>query len=165
MIWSLRSEEMARPVAEGQDFLPTLPAGRVCPVAGPVEFEDSWGEQRPWGRVHRGTDMDAARGTPLVAIERGTILQSGWHWAGGFGIYLLGERSGDVYYYAHLDGIRRGIRPGVDVELGELVGWVGFTGNAGSAHLHFGWMPDHGAGWVDLEGLENPYPLLVRLCE
>jgi len=146
------------------DVLPTMPVARICPVDGPHHFTDTWGEARAWGREHKGTDIDAERGTPLVAVERGVIVQRGWHWAGGFGVYLLGSISGDVYYYAHLDWIHPSVRPGVWVDAGEVLGWVGFTGNAESAHLHFGWIPDHGPGWVDLDGLANPYELLRNIC-
>jgi len=136
----------------------------VCPVDGPVSFTDTWEEARAWGRTHKGTDLDARRGTPLVAIEAGTIVQTGWHWAGGFGVYLYGERTRDVYYYAHLAWIDPGIARGVEVEAGDLLGWVGSTGNAESPHLHFGWMPDHGWDWIRLDLMENPYELLSTVC-
>ena len=134
---------------------------RVCPVAGPHEFEDTWGAARAWGRTHKGTDMEAERGTHLVAIEAGRIIQADWHWAGGRGLYLLGAVTGDIYYYAHLDGYAPSIAPGVTVAAGDHVGYVGSTGNAhGYSHLHLGWMPGGGT----LEDLENPYELLVTLC-
>jgi peptidoglycan LD-endopeptidase LytH len=141
-----------------------LPPGRVCPVAGALWFEHTWGEERPWGRTHKGEDLHAARGTPLVAIESGTIVQSGWHWSGGFGVYLEGYYSGDVYYYAHMTWTAPGILPGKVVEVGDLLGWVGSTGNADSPHLHLGWIPDNPGRWVDLDRLADPYPLLVGLC-
>jgi len=141
-----------------------LPPGRVCPVAGPHHFEHTWAEARPWGRAHKGEDVHAEPGTPLVAIESGTIVQSGWHWSGGFGVYLEGYYSGDVYYYAHMAWIPREIRPGVVVRVGDLLGWVGRSGNATSPHLHLGWIPHNPGRWVDLDGLADPYPLLVGLC-
>jgi murein DD-endopeptidase MepM/ murein hydrolase activator NlpD len=141
-----------------------IPGGRVCPIPGDRDFEDTWGEDRPWGRTHKGQDMHAEMGSDLVAIESGTIVQSGWHWAGGFGVYLEGAYTGDVYYYAHLSWIPESIGPGVAVEVGDLVGWVGMTGNAESPHLHLGWIPNNRGPWVDLEGLADPYPLLVAIC-
>jgi murein DD-endopeptidase MepM/ murein hydrolase activator NlpD len=138
--------------------------GRTCPVDGPARFSHNWGEERPWGRVHRGEDVHADYGTPLLAIESGTIIQAGWHWQGGFGVWLEGHYSDGVYYYAHLAGIAAGVRPGAMVEAGELLGWVGSTGNATSPHLHFGWIPDGAGQWADLTGLTDPYPLLVGLC-
>jgi len=141
-----------------------LPPGRVCPVEGPHHFEHTWAEVRPWGRAHKGEDVHAERGTPLVAIESGTIIQSGWHWSGGYGVYLEGYYSGDVYYYAHMTRSAPGIKPGKAVQVGDLLGWVGSTGNATSPHLHLGWIPDNPGRWVDLDGLADPYPLLVGLC-
>jgi murein DD-endopeptidase MepM/ murein hydrolase activator NlpD len=138
--------------------------GRTCPVDGPAQFSHNWGEERPWGRAHKGEDVDADQGTPLVAVESGTVLQAGWHWQGGFGVWLAGHYSGDVYYYAHLVRIAPEVRPGARVEVGSLLGWVGSTGNATSPHLHFGWIPDNQGRWADLIGLADPYPLLVGLC-
>jgi murein DD-endopeptidase MepM/ murein hydrolase activator NlpD len=141
-----------------------LPPGRTCPVAGPAAFYPTWEEERPWGRVHKGEDVHAEWGTPLVAVESGTILQSGWHWQGGFGVWLEGHYSGSVYYYAHLSAIAPEVRAGATVETEDLIGWVGSTGNATSPHLHFGWIPDDAGRWADLTGLSDPYPLLAGLC-
>lgn len=138
--------------------------GRTCPVEAPADFWHTWGEERPWGRTHKGEDLHAETGTPLLAVESGTILQSGWHWQGGFGFWLAGHYSGDVYYYAHLSAIAPEVRPGATVEAGDLVGWVGATGNATSPHLHLGWIPGDLGSWPDLEGLRDPYPLLLGLC-
>jgi len=138
--------------------------GRTCPVAGPHHFTSTWAEDRPWGREHKGEDLHAQLGTPLVAMESGTIVQAGWHWAGGVGVYLEGHYSGDVYYYAHLLSTAPGIRVGVVVQAGDPIGWVGATGNADSPHLHLGWVPDNPGPWVDLDYLADPYPLLVGLC-
>ena len=159
---TLLLESLRAAAAPGTAGLPA--PGRVCPVAGPHRFEPTWAEERPWGRSHKGEDIHAERGTPLVAIESGTILQSGWHWSGGYGVYLEGHYSGDVYYYAHMAWSAPGIKPGTVVEVGDLLGWVGSTGNATSPHLHLGWIPDNPGRWVDLDGLADPYPLLVGLC-
>jgi murein DD-endopeptidase MepM/ murein hydrolase activator NlpD len=155
-------DELGAWVASHAMGLPAM--GRTCPVEGRTEFSPTWGEERPWGRTHKGEDLHADRGTPLVAVESGTVLQSGWHWQGGFGVWLAGYYSGDVYYYAHLAAIAPGISPGAVVEVGTLLGWVGSTGNATSPHLHFGWIPDELGRWPDLTGLADPYPLLVGLC-
>jgi murein DD-endopeptidase MepM/ murein hydrolase activator NlpD len=132
------------------------PGTRICPVAGPNTFRDSWGEPRGGGRTHTGLDMVAAAGTPLVAIESGRIWSPNWHYLGGIGLYLRGD-SGDVYYYAHLSAYGPGIGDGVRVGAGQVVGYVGTTGNAATPHLHLGYQP--GGGW-----LTNPYQLMVRLC-
>jgi murein DD-endopeptidase MepM/ murein hydrolase activator NlpD len=134
----------------------TPAAGRTCPVAGPNTFRDSWGEPRPGGRAHHGVDMVAATGTPLVAVENGVIYGVGWHYLGGNNLYLRGD-STDIYYYAHLNGFAGGIGDGVRVNKGQLIGYVGATGNAATPHLHLGYQPAGGP-------LTNPYQLMARLC-
>ncbi len=133
------------------------PSGRACPVDGAVTFRDSWGEPRSGGRTHKGVDMMAARWTPLVAIEAGTIYQVSWHSAGGLGLYLRGD-SGGTWYYAHNEATASGISPGVRVQAGQLIAYVGSSGNASTPHLHFGWQPD--SNWV----YANPYPIVDSLC-
>jgi len=135
---------------------PPPPGTRVCPVDGATTFRDSWGEPRPGGRGHAGVDMMASTGTRLVAIETGIIWSPNWHYAGGNGLYLVGE-SGDKWYYAHMNGYASGIRDGTRVVAGQLVGYVGMTGNASTPHLHLGWQPGGGA-------YANPYPVVAALC-
>lgn len=137
--------------------LPAAPPGtRVCPVDGATTFTDSWGDPRPGGRTHTGVDMLAAEGTRLVAIEAGVIWNPGWHSAGGLGLYIRGE-SGDIWYYAHLSAYVSGLTGGMRVAAGQLVGYVGHTGNASTPHLHLGWQPGGGA-------YQNPYPVVAGLC-
>jgi murein DD-endopeptidase MepM/ murein hydrolase activator NlpD len=134
--------------------------GRVCPVEGRHRYEHDWGDGRPWGRTHKGIDLMAEWGAPLVSIERGIITQADWHWAGGWGIYVHGTITGQDYYYAHLAGYAPGVGPGQVVDAGDVLGWVGMTGNATTPHLHLGWMP-HGGG---LDRLVDPYRLVADLC-
>jgi murein DD-endopeptidase MepM/ murein hydrolase activator NlpD len=135
---------------------PSPPGTRVCPVDGAHTFRDSWGEARPGGRGHTGVDMMAPIGTPLVAIEAGVIWSPNWHYAGGIGLYIKGE-SGDMWYYAHMDGYAPGIQGGTQVVAGQLVGYVGNTGNASVPHLHLGWL-------VGGSTYTNPYPVVAGLC-
>ncbi len=137
---------------------PPATASMVCPVDGAVSFVDSWGAPRSGGRTHQGVDMMADRGTPLVAIEAGRISRTGNGGLGGITIWLAGS-SGDYYYYAHLDALASGISGGDSVTVGELIGYVGSTGNAAYTlpHLHFELHPDGG-------GAVNPYPLVRDLC-
>lgn len=135
---------------------PADPGVRVCPVDGATTFRDSWGEPRPEGRGHTGTDLMAAPGTPLVAIESGVIWYMSYHYAGGNGLYIDGD-SGDRWYYAHLQDYAPGMAVGVRVAAGQLVGYVGSTGNASTPHLHLGYLP--GADHYD-----NPYPIVAGLC-
>lgn len=132
--------------------------GLVCPVAGASSFTDTWGAPRSGGRAHRGVDMMAPRGTPLVAIETGSILRLSSSSLGGITLYLRGD-SGDVYYYAHMDTYASGMSSGVAVTAGQSVGTVGSSGNAdySAPHLHFEFHPGGG-------GAVNPTPLVRSLC-
>jgi murein DD-endopeptidase MepM/ murein hydrolase activator NlpD len=132
------------------------PGGRMCPVAAANTFRDSWGEPRPGGRTHKGTDIVAAHGAPLVAMESGYIWSPNWDYAGGIGLYIRGD-SGDIYYYAHLSAYAPGIVDGLRVGVGQVLGYVGETGNAAGPHLHLGYRPGGGP-------LTNPYQLLVQIC-
>lgn len=129
--------------------------GKVCPVGAPNAFSDSWGAPRSGGRRHKGVDMFAAHGTPLYALEAGTVRTSD-NSLGGISLHLTGA-SGDAYYYAHLS--RRTVVSGQRVEAGDVVGAVGNTGNARSTppHLHFQYHPGGGAA-------VNPTPLVTALC-
>ena len=136
---------------------PPAPAGTmVCPVDGATTFRDSWGEARPGGRGHTGVDMMSPNGTPLVAIENGVITNPGWHYAGGIGLYVSGD-SGNSWYYAHLSAYASGIVAGTRVAAGQLIGYVGETGNAAGPHLHLAHILPSGQ-------YINPYPVVAELC-
>jgi murein DD-endopeptidase MepM/ murein hydrolase activator NlpD len=134
------------------------PGGMACPVNGAVTFTDTWGAPRSGGRTHEGVDMIAVRGTPAVAVEAGTVKRMGNGGLGGITVWLRGD-GGDEYYYAHLDGWASGLSVGQHLAAGELLGYVGNTGNAAYTvtHLHFEFHPGGG-------GAVNPYPLAARLC-
>ena len=131
----------------------------LCPVAGPVTFTDDWGQPRSNWRVHQGTDIFAARGTPDVAVGDGIAKQS-HNTLGGNALWLY-TTDGNAFYYAHLDayeGVWNADEARV-VTKGEVLGYVGNTGNAagGPTHTHFQIHP----GDV---GPINPYPLLRQMC-
>jgi peptidoglycan LD-endopeptidase LytH len=131
----------------------------ACPVDGPVAFSDTWGAPRSGGRTHQGVDMMAARGTPIVAIYDGVIHRTNPVDTGLGGITVwLRRANGDLFYYAHLDGLAD-ISPGQTVTQGQLLGWNGSTGNASDLfpHLHFEYHPGGGPA-------VNPYPLVRSLC-
>jgi murein DD-endopeptidase MepM/ murein hydrolase activator NlpD len=133
----------------------------VCPVDGPVTFFDDWGQPRDNWRVHEGTDIFAAHGTPNVAVASGVVKQR----VGGLGgnaVWLEADH-GVHYYYAHLDrfeGAFDGPERSRRVEQGDVIGYTGNTGNAsgGPAHTHFEIHPDGG-------GAMNPYRVLLVICD
>ncbi len=137
---------------------PIVLADFVFPVDGPNSFVNSFGAPRSGGRRHQGCDIMTARNTPLVAVVNGVITGTEPYDAGlgGVTIHLRGG-DGTVYYYAHLASIKGGIRAGVRVSAGEVIGYAGNTGNAsgGAVHLHFEIRP-HGGAAI------NPYPTLIK---
>jgi murein DD-endopeptidase MepM/ murein hydrolase activator NlpD len=124
----------------------------VCPVDGPLGFADTWGAPPSGGRRHEGVDIISPSGTPLVAVESGSATFK-TNRLGGNAVWLTGV-SGTRYYYAHLSAWNGSSR---SVSQGEVVGYVGATGNAGVAHLHFEVHPGGGAA-------VNPYPYVSAVC-
>lgn len=130
----------------------TRGANIVCPIAGPRAFSDTWGAARSGGRSHEGVDMMSPGGTPLVAVEAGTV-QFKTNRLGGNTIWLNGN-SGTNYYYAHLSAWEGSSRP---VSQGDVIGYVGATGNTTANHLH---LQVHPGGGLSV----NPYPYVRAVC-
>jgi murein DD-endopeptidase MepM/ murein hydrolase activator NlpD len=112
------------------------------PVEGvePKSLMDSFAESRGGGtRLHRAVDILAPRRTPVRAVEAGTVARLDDSAAGGISLYQFDPEERYCYYYAHLDGYAPGLREGAKVERGQLLGYVGTTGNAPrtTPHLHF----------------------------
>lgn len=125
----------------------------VCPIQGPTGFADTWGEPRSGGRKHEGVDMISPRGTTIVAVVDGVATPQ-QNELGGTTIWFTGA-DGNKYYYAHLDSYANlG-----NVVKGEVIGYVGDTGNAkfSTPHLHFEIHPLGGPA-VD------PYPTVAANC-
>jgi peptidoglycan LD-endopeptidase LytH len=127
------------------------------------QLHDTYNQARSEGRTHHAIDIHAPRGTPVIAVADGTIrkLHSGAR--GGRAIYLMDDDGTTRYYYAHLDGYAEGLHEGQRVEQGEVIGYVGDTGNAqpGDYHLHFSVaILDNASRWWEGENL-NPYDLLA----
>jgi murein DD-endopeptidase MepM/ murein hydrolase activator NlpD len=141
---------------------PTL-EGYVFPVVGPASFGDSFGAPRPNipGGWHHGEDIFAPLGTPLVAVAGGTLHTIGFTPIGGYRLWLE-DRSGNDFYYAHLAAYSPLAVEGRQVEAGDVVGFVGDTGDAdgGAPHLHFEIHPASMLG-LGYDGVVAPYPFLV----
>jgi murein DD-endopeptidase MepM/ murein hydrolase activator NlpD len=155
-----------RAVLAGQARLPAeawaVRRDLACPVAG-ASFGNDFHFPRSHGRRHLGTDVFAPSGSPIVALAAGEVVAvdpsdgfDGDHDLGGISVTV----STDVgrFYAAHLLRIAEGITAGSHVEAGQVVGYVGTTGNArGTApHLHLGWYVDDVA--------VNPWPTLAVVC-
>jgi len=142
----------------------------IFPVAGPTTYIDDFGQPRPGG-PHQGNDLMAAKKTPVVAVEPGTIKF--WTTSAGAGcmLYLYGA-SGTTYLYIHLNNdltmkndnrgkcvpgvaYARGLKNGAKVQAGQMVGFVGDSGDANglASHLHFEVHPGGGAA-------VSPFPYL-----
>ncbi len=135
------------------------PGTLEVPVRGVARaaLHSSWGEPRSGHRRHQGIDIFARRGTPVVAATEGVVVRIGTtDRLGGNTVWVAGKPS-TLYYYAHLDGFRPGLRVGEHVEAGDVLGRVGNTGNARTTppHLHFGVYPMARAFWP-----VDPTPLL-----
>lgn len=127
------------------------PGTLLVPVVGVkrAALHSSWNEPRSGGRKHAGIDIFAHRGTPVVAAAEGIVVRIGTtDRLGGNTVWVAGKPS-TLYYYAHLDHFQKGLRVGDHVEAGDVLGYVGNTGNARTTppHLHFGMYPLVRALW------------------
>ena len=113
----------------------------MVPVAGvaPHEVADDFRARRAGGRIHHAVDIPAPRGTPVLSADDGHVLRLSWNRRGGRTIYATDTSGRFIYYYAHLNGYRRGLAPGTPLVHGQVIGFVGTTGNAKrrAPHLHF----------------------------
>jgi murein DD-endopeptidase MepM/ murein hydrolase activator NlpD len=134
------------------------PVALRVPVAGVARpsLRSSYGEPRSGHRRHQGIDIFARRGTPVVAACGGEVVRIGHDRLGGNVVWVAGGGA-RLYYYAHLEAFRPGLRVGERVDGGAVLGRVGTTGNARGTppHLHFGVYPALHAFWP-----VDPTPLL-----
>ena len=138
----------------------------IIPVVGvrPDQLSDTFTDARSEGRVHDAIDIPAPAGTPVVAATDGEIIKLFQSERGGTTIYQLSPDQKLVFYYAHLQRYADGLVAGKFAKQGEVIGYVGDTGNAGAGnfHLHFSIavIADPKRYW---EGTNiNPYPLLRK---
>ncbi len=136
----------------------------MVPVAGigPDDVPDTFDAPRAGGRRrHHALDIPAPRGTPILAADDGVVLELRANRFGGLTIYATDPDRRFVYYYAHLDHYRAGLRRGATLAKGDVVGYVGTTGNADRAgpHLHFQVMvfPPGGEWWDGTPVDPRPY--------
>jgi len=106
---------------------------------GRAKLVDSFTQLRDRIREHEAIDIMAPRGTPVLAVESGTIAKLFTSVRGGLTIYQFDRTETYAYYYAHLDRYQVGLREEDRVERGQVIGFVGTTGNASknTPHLHF----------------------------
>lgn len=141
------------PQGSGGSF-PVSGSGAIstCPVAGPVSFVDSFGWPRPGGRTHEGIDMISPYGTPIVAVHSGNAVQTP-NSLGGNAVIVYHDGASDFTYYAHMSSYGSTGHVGA----GQVIGYVGATGDTSVNHLHFEYHPG-GGGAVD------PYQTLLAVC-
>lgn len=143
----------------------TLPEGALqIPVQGvrPEQLMDTYTQSRSEGRSHDAMDISAPGGTPVVAAAYGRVLKLFQSERGGKTLYIRGVDNRTIYYYAHLAGYAPGIGEGKLVQRGQLIGFVGDTGNAGKGnfHLHFGISRTKNPRKFYGGEAVNPFPLL-----
>jgi murein DD-endopeptidase MepM/ murein hydrolase activator NlpD len=136
----------------------------LVPVQGieRTALQDTFDDARGQGRVHDAIDIMAPSNTPVVAVEAGRIAKLFTSRLGGLTIYQFDPTETFCYYYAHLDHYSPDLREGAQVARGQVIGYVGSTGDASAEapHLHFAITRlTADKKWWQGEAL-NPYPVL-----
>lgn len=151
-----RSERASRDSARPTLIPGGAKGGYHCPVGPSHHFTDTWGAPRPGGRRHKGTDIFAPYGSPVYAVASGVIQRVNWGPTSGLAIQLRAV-DGNVYFYAHESSAA--VKTGQQVQVGQLIGRVGTSGNAQgrSPHVHF-------ELWAGGGAPVNPYPFARRVC-
>ncbi len=157
--------ELSSPLATADlDYLKSRDL--LIPVEGvsPKQLRDSFFDGRSEGRQHQALDIMAAQNTPVLASADGTVTKLYSSDKGGIMIYQLDESGRYYYYYAHLARYADGLFEGKQIKRGEVIGYVGDTGNAGAGnfHLHFGISKPTAPGKWSGGAPINPYPLLIE---
>jgi murein DD-endopeptidase MepM/ murein hydrolase activator NlpD len=158
------SGNSAGPTAPPLVTPPLGPADRVLPVLGAEPPADTFGALRSdvAGDWHHGDDIFASVGTPVLAAADGVVFSVGWNRLGGWRLWLQ-DREGNDYYYAHLSGYSSFGVDGAVVHAGDVLGFVGDSGDAEGTppHLHF---EVHPAALLDLgyDGAVDPTGYLDR---
>jgi murein DD-endopeptidase MepM/ murein hydrolase activator NlpD len=135
--------------------------GYVFPVYGPSSFTDDFAAPRSITGWHHGNDIFAPVGAPVLAVTAGTLFLVGWNDVGGNRVWLRDDQ-GNEFYYAHLSAFSPLAVDGGRVKAGDVIGFVGATGDAVGTppHLHFEIHPAALLG-LGYDGVINPYPYLL----
>jgi peptidoglycan LD-endopeptidase LytH len=161
---------LTRNNVQSAPVLAELPIEMGSPIENLMrsELQDSFFAQRSGQRVHHAIDIFRPVGAPLLAVVDGTVEKMFSSRLGGITLYLFDESRNYCFYYAHLDRYAEGLKEGTPVKKGDVIGYVGKTGNAmfTAPHLHFQIMKtDPSAAWWKDAGVLNPFPLLVQVIE
>ena len=135
--------------------------GYVFPVYGPASFSDDFGAGRADTGWHHGNDIFAPLAAPVLAVTDGTLFLVGWNTIGGNRFWLR-DLQGNEFYFAHLSAFTPLARDGAHVKAGDVIGFVGATGDAVGTptHLHFEVHPAALLG-MGYDGVIDPYPYLL----
>ncbi len=164
------AERVAEPVAapaprrEAEVTLPADYFDLIVPVAGidPSELANTFNAARSGGRSHRAIDIMAPLDTPVLAAADGPIVRLAENRLGGTTIFQEDADKQVVYYYAHLNRYAEGLKVGHFARQGEVIGYVGDTGNAapGAYHLHFAIWLQQNKRRMSGGASVNPFPYL-----
>lgn len=127
-------------------------------------LQDTFSDGRTGG-AHEALDIPAPRGTPVRAVDDGTLVKLFTSVPGGLTIYQFDPAGQLAYYYAHLDRYAEDLREGMTLRKGDVIGYVGTTGNAppNAPHLHFAvFLLDADKRWWKGTAI-NPYPALRQV--
>ena len=162
---AIHAADDTAPIMATADELASLAAEMIIPVQGVVasQLRDSYTEART-GHTHEALDIMAPRGTPVISATDGRVLRLFNSVAGGTMIYAADSSDRFSLMYAHLDRYADGVADKMPIKRGQLLGYVGSTGDAagGPTHLHFAIARGRPsvAWWKGTP--VNPYPLFVR---
>lgn len=125
-------------IRDGRTLLDARPLGMPLNGVSAASLRDTFIEGRP-GHTHEAIDILAPRGTPVYAVDDGPLMKLFTSVPGGLTVYQFDPSGQLAYYYAHLDGYAQGLKEGATLRRGDLIGYVGSTGNASpdAPHLHF----------------------------
>lgn len=154
-----RRSTSGRPAARPREVAFSIPVASIAPA----DLVDSFHEPRDGKRTHRAIDIPAPAGSPVLAAVDGRIAGLARSPRGGLGLYQIDAEETVCLFYAHLERYAPGLREGASIRQGEILGFVGSTGNASpdAPHLHFQILALAGSGACAHDRPINPFLLLV----